>query len=60
MVSGKKLWWSTSWRTIDALLTLSDSENESDDEEILDIVEPSDDSDGEERAINSVVFMERS
>ena len=51
-----------------AMLTLSDSENESDDEEIPDlgnifiapdIVESSDDSDGEETAINSIVLTEK-
>jgi hypothetical protein len=58
---------STFWRTI-VPCWLSDSENESDDEETPDlgknifiepdIVESSDDSDGEETLINSVVVME--
>ena len=54
-VSGKKLWWATFWRT------LFDSENESESEENVgknifieeDIVESSEDSDGEETSINS-------
>ena len=43
-----------------AMLTLSDSENESDDEEIPDLGKNIfiDDSDGEETVINSVVVME--